>query len=87
MTGCYRPAINTFIEARKQRIDELNAAHTLGPGHSRAKARTHPNAIPEPVKRFKEKGFRAAVLEAAETGAGPAPLFVSDGEPAAQQII
>jgi len=29
MTGCYRPAINTFIEARKQRIEELNAAHGL----------------------------------------------------------
>ena len=55
MTGCYRPAINTFIEARKQRIDELNAAHGLGPGHNRATARTHPNAIPELVKRFKEE--------------------------------
>ena len=33
LTGCYRPAINTFIQARKQRIDELNAAHGLGPGH------------------------------------------------------
>jgi hypothetical protein len=55
MTGCYRPAINTFIEARKQRINELNAAHGLGPGHNRAKARTHPNAIPELVKRFKEE--------------------------------
>jgi hypothetical protein len=44
LTGCYRPAINTFIEARKQRIDELNAAHGLGPGHNRATARTHPNA-------------------------------------------
>ena len=55
LTGCYRPAINTFIEARKQRIDELNAAHGLGPGHNRATARTHPNAIPELVKRFKEE--------------------------------
>jgi hypothetical protein len=55
MTGCYRPAINTFIEARKQKIDELNAAHGLGPGHNRATARTHPNAIPELVKRFKEE--------------------------------
>ena len=55
MTGCYRPAINTFIEARKQRIDELNAAHGLGPGHNRATARTHPNAIPDLVKRFKEE--------------------------------
>jgi hypothetical protein len=55
MTGCYRPAINTFIEAHKQRIDELNAAHGLGPGHNRATARTHPNAIPELVKRFKEE--------------------------------
>ena len=55
LTGCYRPAINTFIEARKQRIDELNAAHGLGPGHNRAKARTQPNAIPELVKRFKEE--------------------------------
>ena len=35
MTGGYRPAINTFIEARKQKIDELNAAHGLGPGHNR----------------------------------------------------
>jgi hypothetical protein len=25
LTGCYRPAINTFIEVRKQQIDELNA--------------------------------------------------------------
>ena len=40
LTGCYRPAINTFIEARKQRIDELNASHGLGPGHNRATART-----------------------------------------------
>jgi outer membrane biosynthesis protein TonB len=55
MTGCYRPAINTFIEARKQRIDELNAAHGLGPGHNRATARTHPNAIPDLVQRFKEE--------------------------------
>ena len=55
LTGCYRPAINTFIEARKQRIDELNAAHGLGPGHNRATARTHPNAIPELVKRFKDE--------------------------------
>jgi outer membrane biosynthesis protein TonB len=55
LTGCYRPAINTFIEARKQRIDELNAAHGLGPGHNRATARTHPNAIPDLVKRFKEE--------------------------------
>jgi hypothetical protein len=55
LTGCYRPAINTFIEARKQKIDELNATHGLGPGHNRAKARTHPNAIPELVKRFKEE--------------------------------
>ena len=55
LTGCYRPAINTFIEARKQRIDELNAAHGLGPGHNRATARTQPNAIPELVKRFKEE--------------------------------
>ena len=55
MTGCYRPAINTFIEARKQKIDELNAAHGLGPGHNRATARTHPNAIPDLVKRFKEE--------------------------------
>ena len=55
LTGCYRPAINTFIEARKQKIDELNAAHGLGPGHNRATARTHPNAIPELVKRFKEE--------------------------------
>jgi hypothetical protein len=55
MTGCYRPAINTFIEARKQRIDELNASHGLGPGHNRATARTHPNAIPDLVKRFKEE--------------------------------
>jgi hypothetical protein len=55
MTGCYRPAINTFIEARKQRIDELNAAHGLGPGHNRATARTHPDAIPDLVKRFKEE--------------------------------
>ena len=55
MTGCYRPAINTFIEARKQRINELNASHGLGPGHNRATARTHPNAIPELVKRFKEE--------------------------------
>ena len=31
LTGCYRPAINTFIEARKQRIDELNASHGLRP--------------------------------------------------------
>src|SRR5271165_1597061 len=53
--GCYRPAINTFIEARKQKIDELNTTHGLGPGHNRAKARTHPNAIPELVKRFKEE--------------------------------
>ena len=43
LTGCYRPAINTFIEARKQKIDELNAAHGLGPGHNRAKAKTQPN--------------------------------------------
>ena len=55
LTGCYRPAINTFIEARKQRIDELNATHGLGPGHNRATARTQPNAIPELVKRFKEE--------------------------------
>ena len=55
LTGCYRPAINTFIEARKQKIDELNAAHGLGPGHNRAKAKTHPTAIPELVKRFKEE--------------------------------
>jgi outer membrane biosynthesis protein TonB len=55
MTGCYRPAINTFIEARKPKIDELNAAHGLGPGHNRATARTHPNAIPDLVKRFKEE--------------------------------
>ena len=55
LTGCYRPAINTFIQARKQRIDELNAAHGLGPGHNRATARTQPNAIPELVKRFKEE--------------------------------
>ena len=55
MTGCYRPAINTFIEARKQKIDELNASHGLGPGHNRATARTHPNAIPDLVKRFKEE--------------------------------
>ena len=55
LTGCYRPAINTFIEARKQRIDGLNAAHGLGPGHNRATARTQPNAIPELVKRFKEE--------------------------------
>jgi hypothetical protein len=55
MTGCYRPAINTFIEARKPRIDELNASHGLGPGHNRATARTHPNAIPDLVKRFKEE--------------------------------
>jgi hypothetical protein len=55
LTGCYRPAINTFIEARKQRIDELNAAHGLGPGHNRATARTHSNAIPDLVKRFKEE--------------------------------
>jgi hypothetical protein len=55
LTGCYRPVINTFIEARKQRIDELNASHGLGPGHNRATARTHPNAIPELVKRFKEE--------------------------------
>ena len=55
LTGCYRPAINTFIEARKQRIDELNAAHGLGPGHNRATARTQPNAIPELVKRFKDE--------------------------------
>jgi hypothetical protein len=55
MTGCDRPAINTFIEARKQRIDELNAAQGLCPGHNRATARTHPNAIPELVKRFKEE--------------------------------
>ena len=57
MTGCYRPAINTFIEARKQKIDELNAAHGLGPGHNRATARTHPNAIPELVQRFKEEAL------------------------------
>ena len=55
MTGCYRPAINTFIEARKQKIDELNASHGLGPGHNRATARTHPNAIPELVQSFKEE--------------------------------
>ena len=55
LTGCYRPAINTFIEARKQKIDELNAAHGLGPGHNRATARTHPNAIPDLVQRFKEE--------------------------------
>jgi hypothetical protein len=55
LTGCYRPAINAFIEARKQKIDELNATHGLGPGHNRAKARTRPNAIPELVKRFKEE--------------------------------
>jgi len=55
LTGCYRPAINTFIEARKQRIDELNAAHGLGPGHNRATARTHPNAIPDLVKGSKKK--------------------------------
>jgi len=41
MTGCYRPAINTFIEARKQKIEELNAAHGLGPGHNRAKCPEH----------------------------------------------
>ena len=45
LTGCYRPAINTFIEARKQKIDELNAAHGLGPGHNRAKAKTVPRQI------------------------------------------
>ena len=28
--------------------------HGLGPGHNRATARTHPNAIPNLVKRFKE---------------------------------
>ena len=55
LTGCYRPAINTFIEARKQQIDQLNATHGLGPGHNRAKAKAHPNAIPELVKRFKEE--------------------------------
>ena len=55
LTGCYRPTINTFIEARKQRIDESNAAHGLGPGHNRAKAKAHPNAIPDLVKRFKEE--------------------------------
>ena len=35
----YRPAINTFIEARKLKIDELNASHGLGPGHNRATTR------------------------------------------------
>jgi cell division protein FtsB len=54
LTGCYSPAINIFIEARKQKMDEINATHGLGPGHNRAKARTHPNVIPELVKRFKE---------------------------------
>ena len=51
------PTINTFIEARKQKIDELNAAHGLGPGHNRVTARTHPNAISElvKIKRFKEE--------------------------------
>ena len=41
MTGCYRPAINTFVEdPRKQKIDELNAAPRLqGPGHNRATAK------------------------------------------------
>jgi hypothetical protein len=39
LTGCYRPAINTFIEARKQQIDQLNATHGLGPGQNRAKAK------------------------------------------------
>ena len=55
LTGCYRPAINTFIEAGKQQIDQLNATHGLGPGHNRTKAKAHPNAIPELVKRFKEE--------------------------------
>ena len=55
LTGCYRPAITAFIEARKQKIDELNATHGLGPGHNRAKSRTHPNAIAELVKMFKEE--------------------------------
>jgi hypothetical protein len=55
MTGCYRLAINAFIEARKQKIDELTPTHGLGPGHNCAKSRTRPNAIPELVKRFKEE--------------------------------
>ena len=53
LTECYRPAITTFIQARKQQIEELNASHGLGPRHNRAKAKTHPKAIPDLVKQFK----------------------------------
>jgi hypothetical protein len=67
MTGCYRPAINTFIEARKQRIDELNAAHGLGPGHNRATARTHPNAIPDSRQKVQRGSLRATVLKPKRT--------------------
>ena len=55
LTGCYLPGINSFIEARKQRIDELNAADGLGPGHNRATAKTPPNAIPNWSKGSKKK--------------------------------
>ena len=55
LTGCYRPAITAFIEARKQKVNELNATHGLGPGHNRAKSRAQPNAIAELVTKFKEE--------------------------------
>ncbi len=54
LTGCFRPAVNTFIEAHQQTIDELNRTHGLGPGHNRARTRTQPNAISDLVKKFKE---------------------------------
>jgi cell division protein FtsB len=54
LTGCFRPAVNTFVEAHQQTIDELNRTHGLGPGHNRTRARTQPNAISDLVKKFKE---------------------------------
>ena len=79
MTGCYRPAINTFIEARKQKIDESNAAHGLGPDHNRAKARTHPNAIPELVKRFKEEVLGQPAQFSGAQRIGECPFHVEGG--------
>ena len=52
---CIRPAINTLIKPANKRSTQFNAAHGLGPGHNRATARTHPHAIPDLVKRFKEE--------------------------------
>jgi hypothetical protein len=53
LTGCYRPAIEKFVQTQRAFINQANNTHGLGPGHNRGKARTNPDAIPELVKNFK----------------------------------